>query len=264
MTALSIGIKGIGLAAPGLPNWPDGKTILRGQQPYMPEDMTRYAPTLLPPNEQRRATAVGRLAFQSAEEAIKAINGEASKLASVFASSGGDTHIVNNICMALATDDRRVSPTHFHNSVHNAAAGYWSIATKSHAASSSLSAYDGSFAAGLIEAATLALCENVDVLLVAYDVQVLAPLDVKRPVHQSFTTAFILTPDSSQGLGRMELRLRDSGVESIMDDADLEALRKSNPAARALPVLAAIAKGGSADITLPALDHLFVEMHLEA
>ena len=39
--------------------------------------------------------------------------------------------VIHEICEALATDEREVSPTRFHNSVHNASAGYWGIATRS-------------------------------------------------------------------------------------------------------------------------------------
>lgn len=263
MTILKVGIRGIGLGAPGIANWSEGRAVLRGEQPYVPEDMPRYAPTLLPPNERRRATSVGRLAFQSAEEAIAAIDCDASQLASVFASSGGDTDIVNSICQALATPERQVSPTHFHNSVHNAAAGYWSIATHSHAASTSLSAYDGSFAAGLLEAAMLAVCEKIDVLLVAYDVLVSEPLYVKRPIGQSFTTAFILTADEAASLGSLALELAHEGQETTMEDAQLEALRTGNPAARSLPLLASLAQGKSVDMTLPALEALYLNLRLE-
>ena len=47
-----------------------------------------------------------------------------------------------------------ISPTRFHNSVHNAAAGYWGIATGATAAANALCAYDASFGAGLLEALT--------------------------------------------------------------------------------------------------------------
>lgn len=264
MNVLKVGVLGVGLAAPGLPNWQESLPVLRGEKSFVREEMQRYAPTLLPPNERRRATAVGRLAFQSAEEAVSAVNGQASELASVFASSGGDTDIVNAICTALATEERLVSPTHFHNSVHNAPAGYWSIATHSHGASSSLSAFDGSFAAGLVEAATLALCEGVDVLLATYDVAVTAPLNEKRPINESFTSALIISADTSQALGCIELKLVDHGTETRMQDQGLESLRTGNPAGRALPLLKGLAQGGKSEITLPALDGLFVDVTLEA
>lgn len=263
MSALRIGVKSIGLAAEGMPNWEESKAILAGQQAYQREELPRYAPTLLPPNERRRATPVGRLAFQSAEEAIQGLNGGASELASVFASSGGDTDIVNKICTALATEARLVSPTHFHNSVHNAAAGYWSIATQSHGASTSLSAYDGSFAMGLLEAATLACCEGQDVLLVCYDVPVGEPLDVKRKVHRPFTTALVLSADTQGSEGTLTISTADADEETPSSVPELEALRLNNPAARALPLLALLASGASDEVLLPALDGLTVRVKVE-
>ena len=66
-------------------------------------------------------------------------------------SSDGDGEIVHRLCTALASPAAEVSPTDFHNSVHNAATGYWSIGAHSSAPSTALCAYDGSFAAGLLE-----------------------------------------------------------------------------------------------------------------
>lgn len=262
MTALVVGVKSVGLAAQGLPSWAESQAVLKGQAAYLSEELPRYAPNLLPPNERRRATAVGRLAFQSAEEAIGGINGNASHLASVFASSGGDTDIVTKICTALATEERLVSPTHFHNSVHNAAAGYWSIATHSHGVSTSLSAFDGSFAMGLLEAATLARCECQDVLLVSYDVPVPPPLDTKRPVHRPFTTALILSADGT-GQAQLRINVAHEGMETTLEDPELEILRLNNPAARALPLLCGLAVNQPAHVTLPGVDGLVVDLEIE-
>ena len=49
----------------------------------------------------------------------------------VFASGNGDGITVGAILEMLTKPDGFVSPTQFHNSVHNAAAGYWSIGTGS-------------------------------------------------------------------------------------------------------------------------------------
>ena len=62
--------------------------------------------------------------------------------------------ICHEICQALALAAREVSPTRFANSVHNAAAGYWSIATGSMMESNVLCAFDASFVAGLLDAMT--------------------------------------------------------------------------------------------------------------
>lgn len=260
MTELLVGVKTIGIAAEGLPNWTDSVPVLRGNAPYVQEELPRYAPNLLPPNERRRATQVGRLAFQSAEEAIGGVNGEASQLASVFASSGGDSDIVCNICSALSTEARLVSPTHFHNSVHNATAGYWSIATGSHGASTSLSAFDGTFGMGLLEAATLASCEGQDVLLVSYDGPMASPLDSKRNVNRPFTCAMTLSTELDASDYELKIAVVPEGVETAIEEPGLESLRKNNPAARALPLLRLLAIGGTGEVILPAMDDMLVRV----
>ena len=84
---------------------------------------------------------------------------------SVFASSGGDYPIIDAICMGLSPR-QRYFPTQFHNSVHNAVAGYWSIATGAQSASSSISAFQDTFAAGIFEAAVLAASSSAPVFYV--------------------------------------------------------------------------------------------------
>ena len=101
---------------------------------------------------------------------------EAATLASVFTSSGGDGLNCHEICQVLASADRQLSPTRFHNSVHNAAAGYWSIATGATAAANALCAHDASFGAGLLEALCQVAVEERCVLLIAYDASYPEPL----------------------------------------------------------------------------------------
>ena len=72
--------------------------------------------------------------------------------AAVFGSSNGDAVVVHDILEALASADRPVSPTQFHNSVHNAAAGYWTIATGSHQPATCLGCHDHTLAASLLKA----------------------------------------------------------------------------------------------------------------
>lgn len=262
-TKLTVHLQAIGLAAPGMNGWPQGRAVLRGEEAFTPEALPRYAPTLLPPNERRRATAVGRLAFQSAEEAISGLDGGAEDLAAVFASSGGDTDIVNLICASLATPERPVSPTHFHNSVHNAPAGYWSIATGSRQPSTSLSAFDGSFAAGLMEAAVLCCSEAQPVLLVAYDSVPTEPLFPKRPLTAPFSVAMLLTPEPTANcLGSLSLDYSQAVSETTLEDDLLETQRLGNPAARALPLLQPLAMGQAATLVLPGVDGIQVVVDL--
>ena len=102
------------------------------------------------------------------------------------------------LCETLAGADRQISPTRFTNSVHNAPAGYWHIAVGSRAASTSLSAYDGSFAAGLVEALAQVVASGEPVLLVALDVPYPEPPHRLRPLPNHAGVALLLAQDRSE------------------------------------------------------------------
>lgn len=243
-------IRSVGIAAPGLAGWDAAREVLRGALPYATVEETAYAPALLPPNERRRATSSVRQAFRAAEDAVR--GSDARQLASVFASSDADMAVLHRICAALAQTTRSISPTDFHNSVHNAASGYWSIAVQSTAPTTTLSAYDASFTAGLIEAAAMT-AEHGDVLLVAYDAIAPQPLLNKRPLALSAGVALILgRPDQALGaapLGHIDIMLGGS-AESVCANAPLEAVRGANPALRALPLLELLATRRAGTIVL--------------
>jgi hypothetical protein len=160
----------------------------------------------------------------------------------VFASSDGDGDIVHRLCSALASPGAQVSPTDFHNSVHNAATGYWSIGAHSRAPSTALCAYDGSFAAGLLEAACQVASEARAVLLVAADLPFPPPLDVQRPTRHGFAAALALEPGTGLDIGVEE--------DGVLTPSPLPAF-EGNAAAAALPLLAALARGGYAIVRLP-------------
>jgi len=86
----------------------------------------------------------------------------------------------------LASDDRQISPTRFHNSVHNAAAGYWSIATGAMTSSSVLCAFDACFGAGLLEALTQVVVDDTRSVLLACDTAYPEPLHSVRPIPDAF------------------------------------------------------------------------------
>ena len=67
---------------------------------------------------------------------MRASGRDPATLPSVFTSAHGDLAVNDYMSSTLATQPTAISPTRFHNSVHNAAAGYWTIATGCHAASS--------------------------------------------------------------------------------------------------------------------------------
>lgn len=236
-------LNAVGLAAPGLPNWQASQAVLASAASYEPIPLEKYKPTQLPPNEARRATELVRLAFRVCEDLIQHTKTPASQCASVFSSSGGDYPIIDSICRSLCEPERQVSPTQFHNSVHNSAAGYWSIATGSRFASNSISAYDDSFSAGLLEAMLLCEAEQVPVLLAVYDVKPPYPLSEKRHIPVEFGVSLLLSPVATEeSIAQLVLSVLGSEQPSTPASAMLESLRLANPAARSLPLLELLAK----------------------
>ena len=257
-TTVTVFVEGIGLLGPGLSNWVHGRQQLGGTLPYAPAPCVLPLPMALPPAERRRAGVAVKVSMAVGREAVQASGQHIETLASVFSSSSGDTINCHEICNALASSDRMISPTRFHNSVHNASSGYWSIASGSMASSSALCARDGSFAAALVEAMTQVVIDDHLVLLVAYDNAYPEPLYSKRPVPGSMGVALVLSPQrGARSLASIRFQaasfLTPAPVDT-MEDAALESLRQSIPAARALPVLQAIAKGKSTPLVLSYLD----------
>ena len=253
---MKVSIQGIGLLAAGLEGWCAGRAVLAGTEPFAPVVVPDPEAALLPPNERRRSSDCVRWTLHVAQEAIVQSGLDPREVPTVFASSGGEMEVLDTLCRTLSLPDRLISPTLFHQSVHNTAAGYWGIATTCQESSTALSCYDDSFAAGLLEAITFVSVEQRPVLLVAYDLAVPAPLNEARPITIGFAIALVLVPPSDSALATMQLRLEEADQEDIrgLQDAALERVRLDNPAARSLPLLRAIATGGSQRVILDLLD----------
>lgn len=258
MTQLEVFVDGIGLIGPGLQNWAQGRECLNGSVPYQAARSVLPLPMGLPSAERRRAGAVVKVSLAVGQEAADASGLQAASLLSVFASSSGDAINCHEICSALASNDRMISPTRFHNSVHNASSGYWSISSGAMASSSVVCARDAGFAAGLLEAMTQCVVDQAAVLLVVYDTEYPVPLFNKRPIPDTMGVAMVIGPRrTGRSLASISL---DSAAyltqapQDTMSDAGLESLRKTVPAARGLPVLQAIARSQTGPVVLAYLD----------
>jgi hypothetical protein len=231
------------ILTPGFEGWAALLPYLQGQSFVMPTETTaHFKPQLLPPNERRRATGLTRMVFTLGELFLAGDDAKtAANWQSVFASSGGDYPVVDAICRDLA-QNLPISPTQFHNSVHNAVAGYWTIATGAHDISTSLSAYDNSLAAGLFEANLLALTNDTPTFLCAYDVKPPPLIAAVRDVRVDFATALLLSAKpSATDLAKLQVNWQAEGEVSGCLNPDLETLRAANPAARILPLAELIA-----------------------
>ncbi len=245
-------LKGIAATGPDFENWDALRNHFVASAALNPEFVPRPQGNLLPGVERRRASATVKLAVDIAQEALQQSGMKAEDLAVVFASSNGDTNTIHQICEALATPERFVSPTRFHNSVHNAPAGYWSIASGSMQPSSSLCAWNDTFAAALVEAASQCLVENVPVLLAVFDTPFPEPLYEKTPGHQPFGVALVLDSGLAGSLAdiTIDVDMNASLAITQMTDPQLESMRCDSSASRSLPLLVAFAGKEAQEVVL--------------
>jgi len=258
-------VRGVGLAGPALASWRAARETLAGRAPYTRVPAVLPAPEALPATERRRAGKSVKLALATGFEAAGAAGVDPATLAAVFASSSGDGETCHAICETLASDDRMISPTRFHNSVHNAPAGYWSIATGATASADCIAAFDASFGAGLLEAlAHIASEPERAVVLVSYDAPYPEPLNTARPISDAFGAALVLASANVGASGPVIAVDFTDAAAQPMADAGLERLRREIPAARALPLLELLARERPGTTTLDYLERLRLRVEVRA
>ena len=245
-------LEGVGLLGPGLNGWQASRPLLAGDAAYAPMPTVVTASELLPAAERRRTGLPVKLALAAGHAAFVHAGRDAATTATVFTSSSGDGDNLHHICATLASPEREISPTRFHNSVHNAPAGYWSIATRSHEASTSLCRHDASFAAGLLDAAAQVAVDDKPLALISFDQPYPEPLHTVRPISASFGAALVMTPQSTDHVfATLEISFVPGAARvTCMADSDLEAVRTAVPAARCLPLLAALARDATSVVVL--------------
>lgn len=263
---MQVFVAGLGVLGGGLEGWEETAAVLRGDRPWEARDLVLQPPEILSGRERRRSADTTRLALNAAQEAVLQSGLQAREIAAVFGSANGSGMETHAILKALAAPGMPVSPTQFHNSVHNSAVGYWCIATGCHRPSTSIACHDFTFAAALLKAAAQATSEATAVLLTVSDCPLPSPLNEKRPIKAPFAVSMVITPQREpQSLFRLAVTWRRS-TEAIATDlmgaADLRDLWQGNPAARALPLLQAFARRSETtiDLTYPDGGNLAVEV----
>ncbi|HYQ59399.1 MAG TPA: beta-ketoacyl synthase chain length factor [Desulfatiglandales bacterium] len=259
-------LKGIAAIGPGFENWHALKSHFSGTSSLNPDFIPHPQGNILPGAERRRASFTVKLAVDVSKESLGQSGMKPEDMALVFASSNGDTNTIHQICEALATPERFVSPTRFHNSVHNAPAGYWSIASGSRQPSSSICAWEDSFSAGLVEAATQCLTEGIPVLLAAFDSPFPEPLYEKTPGHQPFGVALVLDSNPNGSLASITISVDyDARLATTrMPNQGLENMRCDSSASRSLPLLAAFASSEQKEVVLSYSSDLRLRIAVDA
>jgi hypothetical protein len=208
-------------------------------------------PQILDPRERRRTTPTVRLALEAADLCVAACGFARDTLPAVFASAFGDGPLLGSLLETLATPNARVSPTKFHNSVHNAALGYWSIATRCREGCTSIAASDCTAGAALLRSLVETTIDARPVLLVAYDCPFDPPLAAVRPVAAPFAAALVLQPRSDRAICRLEVVPTSAATPPTPPaNSSLRELWATNPSARLIPLLEAVAGRRQATIDI--------------
>ena len=257
-------LEGIGLWSDSLPGWQQARAILRGEQRTPQAAERRPSPRLLPANERRRAPDTVALALEVAAEACAQARRDPATLPSVFASTYGDLAIMDYMCATLATTPELVSPTKFHNSVHNAAAGYWAIATGCQQPYTALSAGQYSFGSGLLETLVQASSDDANILYVAYDIEAIGALSQVINSRGRLGCALVINAvRSAHARLAIQWRLRDGPPNANASRAsDTTALPADNALSDAMPLLRALADAAGR-VTLGVAPNLSLELVVE-
>ena len=259
-------LRGVGLWSPGVPAWTQARELIAGHGDWPAADASRPVPSVIAANERRRAPETVLLALAVAEQACAEAGLAPADVASVFVSTYGDLAINHYMCSVLAEDPAQLSPTRFHNSVHNAPSGYWSIATGAMAPTTSIAASHYSFATALLETAVQIRDLDAPVLLVAYDSAGQGPMASMVASSAPFGCALLLdraVHAGDTGARRLRLAVRDGTCDpSPAGHPGLQAIAAANPIARdAAGLLEAVAgAGGTCQLPLSPGLHLGVEI----
>ena len=211
----------------------------RAALPFPAFDINR---DVIPPMLRRRSSQATQMAFSAAVAACGHARRPPADLPSVFASVAGEIQTTDLLCTELAKPDGVVSPSAFHNSVQNTAAGYWSIAQHCTQPSTALAAGSETFALSLLEACCQLACQGGELLLVCYDEtwpDYLAP----GQGGPAFASAWVLAAGAVEG-AILQIGLPQRGTVAFPAEWERQAAKM--PALAAIPLLSLAVAGGVA------------------
>ena len=256
-------VDGIAFWAPRTPGWDIARPVLRGERLANPQPAPRPAPGILAATERRRAPDTVAIALEVAVRACESAGTDPRELPSVFACTEGDTAISDYMCETLARTPTLISPIRFHNSVHNAAAGYWSIGTGCTQPYTALTAHRDTFGEGLLEALVQAEAGGRPTLLVAYDIESRGPLATMAPSRGIVGAGLVLAPAAGdRSMARLRWRAVPGSERTVVEPRNAE-LVAGSAMAHCLPFLETMAQEQDRRIRLGLSPSLSLEIQLD-
>lgn len=258
-------LEGVAFWAPTLPSWETARAVFSEEREPLSRAGELPSADLLVPAERRRAPDSVVLALHVATAAVSMSEIHSYDLKSVFVSAHGDLSVTDAMCRTLARAPAQTSPTKFLHSVHNAASGYWAIATGCQRSSTAMSAKQFSFAGGLLETLCQCAADQNPVLLVGYDIEAVGPLACVNESRGMLAVALVISPiKTARSLCAVEWAASNSASRSkAPSSAALHAGLAENGMADALPFFEALSRAMPTELSMPLSFGMSVHVRLE-
>lgn len=239
MTRPSVYLHGRGLFSPGVP---DVATYLARREV---ESADKPACDVVHPRMKRATSLLTQTSIEVVTQAARDAGFDLASCATVFGSEHGEIQIAVEQMQMMQEGSGIVSPARFKNSVHNTAAGLYSISTVNRGFTTAIAAGEHTFAMSLLEAWMLLGDGEVERVVVS-----IAEEPLPRPIrsfapHVGLGVAFALNTEAEGALARIDLPARRS-----VPVAELPARFANHPAGGALRVLEALSLEGPVDVAL--------------
>ncbi len=200
-------VRGMGLFTPGFDSplaWCDQKEA---------PDLEKPEASILAGPLRRRATPLTRLAIEALVQATTASGSDLATIQSVWATAHGEHSPAIKMLAMMKTGEGRVSPTQFHNSVHNTAGGYASIASNNATRSTTLTGGSELVGSTLLEAFCLLDAHGGEVAVVLADEPLQAPFE-RSLTTASLSISLVLSHERAGAIGALKdlARTQTSGA----------------------------------------------------
>jgi hypothetical protein len=196
-------VKGLGL-------WTPGFTSAEAWCRREPDpEITKPEANLLKGSLKRRSSELTRIAVEVYNQATLQAQRNPSTVPSVWATAHGEHSTALRLLAMMHEGEGKVSPTGFHNSVHNTASGYASIATGNTSPSTTLTGGSEIVSASLIEAVSLAEALDQDTVVILFDEALKQPFDLPG-VHTPLGVGLCLGSNPENALAEISGFRRDS------------------------------------------------------
>jgi hypothetical protein len=185
-------LRGVGLWTTGFPN---PEAWCRGEAD---PDLKAADAALLEGPLRRRASPLTRISVDVFEQATRAAGVDPATIPTIWATAHGEHGTAIKLLKMMLRGEGKVSPTHFHNSVHNTPSAYASIAAGNGSASTTLTGGPELVSSAILEAFCHLDAGTPEIVVVLGDEPLHAPFergDMQEPLGIAFV--FASAPDGA-------------------------------------------------------------------